>query len=325
MRAAVDSEAVGRSESGAAGCYGKWVSRAMVLAASVRVVGRILVPALAVLAVSCGSGEAADPLVVGAQQPAQSRVLAEIYAQALARTGAAVRVQPGLGDRGAVLAALAAGTVTVAPDHNGALLADLNTGADAETVEAVTEELNGSLYQDTVTSDPADGTDFEPRALVTTATAEQRGVGSVDDLAKQCSGLTAGTAVVPGLLDLPAVAARISGCEFTATEQFTDPAELRRALVDGRIEVAVLGGPVEFLPDGTDGLTVLTDSGGAIRAQNPVAVLRKGVLDERQAEKLNYVAGELTTGELAALVLRVRDEGADPAELARSWLDAHGL
>ncbi|WP_324188623.1 glycine betaine ABC transporter substrate-binding protein [Nocardia flavorosea] len=301
------------------------MSRAMVLAASVRVVGRMLVPALAVLAVSCGSGEAVDPLVVGAQQPAQSRVLAEIYAQALARTGTAVRVEPGLGDRREVLDALAAGTVTVAPDHNGALLADLNAGADAETVEVVTEELNGSLPQDTVTSDPADGTDFEPRVLVTTATAEQRGFGSVGDLVKQCSGLTAGTAAVPGLLDLPAVAARISGCEFTAIQQFADPAELRHALVDGRIQVAVLGGPVEFLPGGTDGLTVLADSGDAIRAQNPVAVLRRGVLDERQAEKLNYVAGELTTGELAALVLRVRDEGADPADLARSWLDAHGL
>ncbi|WP_280421332.1 glycine betaine ABC transporter substrate-binding protein [Nocardia carnea] len=301
------------------------MSRAMVLAASVRIVGRMLVPALAVLSISCGSGEAADPLVVGAQQPAQSRLLAEIYAQALARTGAAVRVEPGLGDRGEVLAALAAGTVAVAADQNGALLAELNIGADAETVKVVTAELNGSLPQDTVTSDPADGTDFEPRVLVTTAAAEQRGIGSVEDLANQCSGLTAGTAAVPGLLDLPAVAARISGCEFTATHQFTDLAELRRALFDGRIQVAVLGGPAEFLPGGTDGLTVLADSGDAIRAENPVAVLRKGVLDERQTEKLNYVAGELTTDELAVLVLRVRDEGADPAELARTWLDAHGL
>ncbi|WP_280508318.1 glycine betaine ABC transporter substrate-binding protein [Nocardia flavorosea] len=301
------------------------MSRAMVLTASVRVVGRMLVPALAVLAVSCGSGEAADPLVVGAQQSAQSRVLAEIYAQALARTGAAVRVEPGLGDRAEMLTALAAGNVAVAADHNGALLAELNIGADAETVEAVTGELNGSLPQDTVTADPADGADFEPRVLVTTATAGQHGIGSVEDLANRCSGLTAGIAAVPGLLDLPAAATRISGCEFAATHQFTDPAELRRALVDGRIQVAVLGGPAEFLPGGTDGLTVLADSGEVIRAQNPVAVLRKGVLDEVQAEKLNYVAGELTTGELAALVLRVRDEGAEPAELARTWLDAHSL
>lgn len=297
----------------------------MVLATSVRVVGRVLVPVCAVLAVSCGSGEAADPLVVGAQESAQSRVLAEIYAQALARTGVPVRVEAGLGDRAGMLAALGAGTVAVVPDNNGALLAELNIGADAETVEAVTEELNGSLPQDTATSDPADGTDFEPRVLVTTATAEQQGIGSIEDLAGRCSGLVAGTAAVPGLLDLPAVAARISGCDFASTQQFTDPAELRRALLDGRIQVAVLGGPAEFLPGGTGGLAVLADSGDAIRTENPVAAIRKGMLDERQAEKLNYVAGELTTDELAALILRVRDEGADSADLARTWLDAHGL
>ncbi len=297
----------------------------MVLAASMRVVGRVLVPVFAVLAVSCGSGEAADPLVVGAQESAQSRVLAEIYAQALARTGASVRVEPGLGDRAETLAALGAGTVAVVADTNGALLGELNTGADAETVEAVTEELNGSLPQDTAVSDPADGTDFGPRVLITTATAEQQGIASVADLAARCPRLVAGTAVVPGLLDLPAVAARISGCEFASTQQFTDLAELRRALLDGRIHVAVLGGPAEFLPGGIDGLTVLADSEEAIRTENPVAVVRKGVLDERQAEKLNYVAGELTTDELAALILRVRDAAADPADLARTWLDAHGL
>ncbi|MFI5719967.1 glycine betaine ABC transporter substrate-binding protein [Nocardia sp. NPDC051750] len=296
----------------------------MGLAASVRAVGRMLVPALAVLAVSCGADDP-EPVVVGAQESAQSRVLAEIYAQALARTGTAVRVEAGLGGRADVLAALGAGTVTVAADHNGALLAELNTGADAETVDAVTEELNGSLPQDTATSDPADGTDFEPRVLITTATAGQRGIETVEDLTGQCSGLVAGTAAVPGVLELPTAAARISGCEFMATQQFADPAELRPALLDGRIQVAVLGGPAEFLPAGTDGLTVLADPGDAIRTENPLALVRKGMLDERQSEKLNYVAGELTTDELVTLVLRVRDQSADPAELARTWLDAHGL
>lgn len=297
----------------------------MVPAASIRVLGRMLIPVLAVLAVSCGGDDGAEPVVVGAQQSAESRVLAEIYAQALARTGVPVRVEPDLGDRTAVFAALDAGTVTMAAEHNGALLAELNAGAEAAAGEEVTEDLNGSLPQGTITSDPAEGADFEPRVLVTTATAQQRGFDSVEQLAGQCPTLVAGTAKVPGLLELPAAAAGIPGCAFASTQVFDDPAELRRALVDGRIQVAVLGGPAEFLPGGTDGLAVLADSGDAIRAENPVALLRKGVLGERQLEKLNYVAGELTTDELCALVLRVRDDGGDPAELARTWLDAHGL
>ncbi|WP_459547819.1 glycine betaine ABC transporter substrate-binding protein [Nocardia sp. X0981] len=292
--------------------------------AMLRLLGRALVPMLALLAASCGAGTD-EPLVVGAQDSAQSRVLAEIYAQALARTGAAVRVEPGLGDRADVFAALDAGTVTLAADHNGALLAESNEGAVAETIDEVTEELNGSLPQGMIVSDPADGTDFEPRVLVTTAFAQERGVETVEQLVELCPGLVAGTAAVPGLLDLPAAAGGIAGCEFATTQVFPSPGELRAALMEGRIQVAVLGGPVEFLPGGTDGAMVLADSGDAIRAQNPLALVRKGLLGERQAEKLNYVAGELTTDELCALVLRVRDESADPAELARTWLDAHGL
>ncbi|MEU4316575.1 glycine betaine ABC transporter substrate-binding protein [Nocardia sp. NPDC024068] len=297
----------------------------MVPAASIRVLGRMLVPVLAVLVVSCGGGDGDEPVVVGAQQTAESRVLAEIYAQALARTGVPARVEPGLGDRTAVFAALDAGTVTVVAEHNGALLSELNAGAQAADTEKVTEELNGSLPQATITSDPADGADFEPRVLVTDATAQQRGIDSVEQLTGQCPTLVAGTGKIPGLLELPAAVAGIPGCEFASTQAFEDPSELRRALVEGRIQAAVLGGPAEFLPGGTDGLTVLSDSDDAIRAENPLALLRKGVLGEEQLEKLNYVAGELTTDELCTLVLRVRDDGGDPADLARTWLDAHGL
>ncbi|MFI6315788.1 glycine betaine ABC transporter substrate-binding protein [Nocardia fusca] len=300
------------------------MSRAMLLAASTRVVARVLVPVLAVLTVSCGS-DTGPELVVGAQETAESRVLAEIYAQALARTGAAVRVEPGLRDRADVFAALDAGTVAVAGDHNGALLAELNTGAEATTTEKVTEELNGSLPQGTVTSDAADGADFQPRVLVATAVAEQRGIDSVEQLGAQCPSMVAGVAAVPGLFELPEVAAKISGCEFASTEVFPEPGELRRALLEGRIQAAVPAGPAEFLPGGTEGLTVLADPEDAIRPENPLALVRKGALDDRQLEKLNYVAGELTTDELATLVLRVRDESADPGELARTWLDAHGL
>lgn len=252
------------------------MSRAMVLAASMRVVARVLVPVLAVLTVSCGSDTGPEPLVVGAQPSAESRVLAEIYAQALARTGAAVRVEPGPGSRSGMLAALDAGTVVVAPDHNGALLADLNIGAEAVTTKAVTRELNGSLPQGTVTSDPADGADLEPRIVLTAAVAEQRGIDSVEQLSAWCATMAAGIAAVPGLVELPEAAGRISGCEFASTEVFQGPGELRLALLEGRVQAAVLGGPAEFLPGGIDGLKVLADPEDAIRPENPLALVRKG-------------------------------------------------
>ncbi|WP_280233200.1 glycine betaine ABC transporter substrate-binding protein [Nocardia cyriacigeorgica] len=293
----------------------------MVLAAPLRVLGRVLAVALATVAVSCGDGSAPEPLVVGAGDTAESVVLAEIYAQALARTGATVAVARDLGSRADRLAALDAGTVTLTGEHNGALLAELAGGATAWSGEQVTTELNRSLPQGLVVTDAADGADLRPRLLV----GEPTSIESVADLRPECSTSTAGVAPVPGVFTTPPAALRIDGCEFAATTTFPNPDELRKALSDGRIRVGVLAGPPDLTPAATAGLRVLSDDDNAVRAENPVALVRKGALDERQWEKLNYVAGELTTDELITMVARVRDDAADPGRLARDWLDTHGL
>ncbi|MBF6081651.1 transporter [Nocardia cyriacigeorgica] len=293
----------------------------MVLAAPLRVLARIVVVALATVAVSCGDDSAPAPLVVGSGDGAESVLLAEIYAQALARTGAAVVVEPGLGGRADRLAALDAGTVTLVGDHNGALLAELAGNAAAWSTKEVTRELNRSLPQGLVVTDAADGADLRASVLVN-ATAP---VESIADLTPACPSSAAGVAPVPGLLPAPPQALRIDGCEFASTQTFADPAELRKALVEGRIQVGLLAGPAEFAPRAAEGLRVLSDDDNALRAENPIALVRKGALDDREWEKLNYVAGELTTDRLAAMVAAVRDENANPAELARTWLDDHGL
>ncbi|MBF6160968.1 transporter [Nocardia cyriacigeorgica] len=293
----------------------------MVLAAPLRVLARIVVVALATVAVSCGDDPAPEPLVVGAGDSAESVLLAEIYAQALARTGAAVVVETGLGTRADRMTALDAGTVTLVGEHNGALLGELAGNATAWNTDAVTRELNRSLPQGLVVTDAADGADLRARVLVNpTALAE-----SVTDLTPRCSSSSAGVAPVPGLLTAPPPALRIDGCDFASTQTFADPAELRKALIEGRIQVGLLAGPAELAPYAAEGLRVLSDDDNALRAENPVALVRKGTLDDREWEKLNYVAGELTTDRLTAMVAAVRDDNANPAELARTWLDDHDL
>lgn len=304
----------------------------MVLATSGRILGRVLVVAMTMLAVSCGSDEP-EPVVVGAGDSAESRVLAEIYGQALARTGARVKIRPTPGGRAQLLAALDAGTVTLFPDHNGALLAELYADAAAWTPKKVDEALRSSLPQGVVVSDAADGTDLRPAVVTTADIARQHDIEDLADLGPVCPLLTAGVAPVPGLLGLPAAATKIADCDFTATRVFADADELRRALAEGLVQIGVLGGPVEALSDGIDGLAVLADRSdtaddsdtAAVRAENVLTLIRKGMLDERELEKLNYVAGELTTDELLALVRQVQEENAHPGDLARSWLDTHGL
>ncbi|WP_288047852.1 glycine betaine ABC transporter substrate-binding protein [Nocardia sp.] len=68
----------------------------------------------------------------------------------------------------------------------------------------------------------------------------------------------------------------------------------------------------------------MTDEDYALPAQNVLPIFRKGMLDDRRLEKLNYVAGELTTEDLVDLILKVR-AGTSPATAARDWLDEHAL
>lgn len=309
--------------------------RRMGLAASRRMLAWIVMVTAAGLAVSCGSDNPGPTIAVGAGDSKESNLLAQIYAGALARTGVRTSVTADLGNRAGYLGALDAGTVTVVGEHSGELLTFLNAGAHARKPEvttdladksapvglSVTEELNRSLPEGLAVSDPADGTDMRARVLLTEAAGKD--VRSIAALAPRCGEIQAGVAPVPAVLQ-SAATVRIAGCDFAGTRSYPDAAALRKALLDGEIQAGILTGPPALVPGATDGLMVLTDNDYAVRAENVLAVYRKGLLDDRQIRKLNYVAGELTTDELAQMIRKVR-EGAAAAEVARSWLDNHAL
>ncbi|UGT64197.1 glycine betaine ABC transporter substrate-binding protein [Nocardia asteroides] len=296
-----------------------------------------LIPALLAFAavVSCGDGVGESVVTVGAGDTAESAVLAEIYAGALSRGGIPAEVSPAPGDRGARLAALDSGSIDLLADHTGALTrffdaTALSTiaspdggaptpGTSADPVKTAAAALARSLPQGIVVSDPADGTDVRPRLLVGTDTARLESRTDPESVMAICAARTGGLAPALGLLD-PAPPETLPSCIFATTERFADPAALRAALLEGRIGAGILAGPVPA--DSTAGSTVIADA--TVPAENVVPVFRDGVLDDRGRERLNQVAGELTTDELVTLVQRA-EAGDSPADLARSWLDAHAL
>ncbi|WP_378733711.1 ABC transporter substrate-binding protein [Nocardia brasiliensis] len=297
----------------------------MVLPASLPMLARLLVVATAALAVSCGNGEQGARITIGAGDSVESILLAEIYAGALARTGAHTSVEPHLGRRADYLSALDAGRIDLIGEHSGALLAFLDTTARDRTPEHVGRALSKSLPEGLVVTDAADGTDLRPRVVLGTETATRDNMRTIADLTPRCDQLTVGVAPVPDLITLPPALEQVADCAFAATLPFPDPEALRKALLDGQVQVGLLTGPPAVVPGSTDGLTILSDDTYAVRAENVLPLLRKGVLDERRIEKLNYVAGELSTDELATMIRRIRDERAEPAEVARNWLDDHSL
>ncbi|MEU7140170.1 ABC transporter substrate-binding protein [Nocardia sp. NPDC046473] len=299
----------------------------MVLPASLRMLARVLVVATATLAVSCGNSDQGARITVGAGDSVESTVLAEIYAGALARIGTRSSVEPQSGSRADYLAALDAGRIDLIGEHNGALLAFLDSTATdrAPDLDKVPTALSKSLPEGLVVTDAADGTDMRPRVVLSSEVATHDNVRTVGDLTPRCGTLTVGVASVPDLIALPPALEQVADCHFAATVPFPDATALRKALLDGQVQAGLLTGPPAVVPGSTDGLTILSDDKYAVRTENVVPLFRKGKLDERQIKKLNYVAGELTTDDLATMIRTVRDDHAKPAEVARVWLDDHSL
>ncbi|MFD5174532.1 glycine betaine ABC transporter substrate-binding protein [Nocardia sp. NPDC058379] len=290
----------------------------MVSRAVRRKLAALLVATWAFTTVSCAGDEPREVVAVGADSSAEAIVLAEIYAQALARTGTPTAVVRGSDNP---RADLDAGRIAVLPARDGALLDRWNPAAPARTPEDVVAAVNASLPQGLSASDAADGTDLRSRFLVTEEFAARDGIRTLAALTPRCADLTAGYTELPGFAPTTPSPVTIAGCAFATTTHYPDPAALRKALREGEIQVGIVNGP----PAGTAAdLVVLDDPKYAVRAQNILALYRSGRFDRTQLKKLNYVAGELTTEGLTDLIHQV-DTGTDPAAAARTWLDAHGL
>ncbi|MFI1911676.1 glycine betaine ABC transporter substrate-binding protein [Nocardia sp. NPDC020380] len=305
-----------------------------------RALSAVVLATVAVLSAACGSNSSGPVLAVGAGDTPQSDVLAEIYAQALARTGATAVVKTGMGNRKDLLAALDADTIVATGDVNGDLLTYLDPTATARKPDgdtpavSVTRALNAALPEGLIVSDAADGTDLRPTVVaLTTRTTEFP--ATLKDLAPRCEDLTFGISTAPALdamhapldldRDVRTPLDSVYGCKITHPITYTTDADLMKALSTGEVQLGVLSGPPSFLPDGGVDLTPVSDPDYAFRAANVLAVIRKGALTDTQLRKLDYVAGELTTPDLADMIHQIRDSHAIPSSVARTWLDDHGL
>jgi osmoprotectant transport system substrate-binding protein len=194
---------------------------------SLRTATRAVVAVMAAtLLVSCSHSDSDGTIAVGAGDSAQSELIAEIYAGALARTGARTIVRSHLGQRGDYLAALDADRVVLVGDDSGDLLTAFDSGSAARfpdptaasdsvasdssatgsgvdqttsfssaatSMPSVSDSLSRALPEGLVISDIADGTDLRPQFVFSKAAAA-RFPSSLTDLAPRCETLSVGIA-----------------------------------------------------------------------------------------------------------------------------------
>lgn len=273
------------------------------------------------------SGADADAVVVASFDFAESRLLAEIYAQALEDEGITVDRQLGLGPRELAFPALQQGFVDVLPEYAGSALVAAAPQADVDRTDtaAVVDALSDALApMGLVALTPAEASN-ENAVAVTRNFAARRGLETIGDLAPVAGFLRLG-----GPPECPERAQCLLGMEdryglhFREFVSFASQELVGRALEDGIIEVGVMFTTDAALAGG--GLTVLADDRGLQPAENVVPVVRRAAIDdERVVAVLDDVSARLTTSGLRFLNWRVANAGTDIPTEARAWLVRQGL
>jgi osmoprotectant transport system substrate-binding protein len=267
-----------------------------------------------------------DRVTIGSFDFPESTLLAELYAQALEGHGFAVERRFGLGPRELVLPALQRGLLELVPEYVGSALAFLG-GEPTPAVTPTLLRLRGHLAgRGLAALDPAPAQD-QNGFVVTAQTAERLGARNLSDLAPDAADLTLG-----GPPECPGRQLCLRGLEDTYGLRFGaflpldagGPLTLE-ALLSGAIDVGLM-----FTTDGTierRGLVLLGDDRDLQPAENVVPIARTDALRRfgpAFGEVLDSVSAALDTQTLRGLNAAV-DAGGTPEEVARNWLDAHGL
>ena len=274
-----------------------------------------------------GAGAAMAPLahfgkpaayVVGAKNFSEQYILAELMADQLERTGAAVSRKEDLGSAVAYRA-LAVGEIDAYVDYSGTLWTSVLGRADNPGRKPVLNQLTAELKRrDGVVVLGSLGFENAYAFAMRADRAQALGIASLDDLAREAPRLTLGTDIE--FLSRPewkAVDAAY-GLRFRAKRSF-QPTFMYRALSGGEADVISA-----FSSDGriaADKLVVMSDPRGAIPPYDAVILIspqRAG--DRRLIDALRPLVGSITVEAMRAANYSVdRDtRKVTPAQAART-------
>lgn len=297
----------------------------------------LLVALVAPMAAGCGSsnplggGSASGDLktlVVGSADFPESKIVAEIYAQALEANGFTAGRQFGIGSRETYVPAVRDHSIDLVPEYTGNLLQYFNPKANVTTPDQVELALIRALPGDLsiLTPSPANDTDT---VAVTQETAQKWNLKTIGDLAAHSPEVKFGapsefqsrTEGLPGLkakygLD-------IKPDNFVSISDGGGPATVR-ALMDGTVTAADIFSTSPAIPQ--NNLVVLEDPKNNFLAANVVPLVSSQKKSEELKRVLDAVSAKLTTQGLIELNTAVSgNSGVDPDEAARKWISDNGF
>lgn len=275
-----------------------------------------------------GSSAASDstPIVVGGNNFAESTVLADIYGSALSAKGFKVTYKLNIGSREISYGLLKSGAVTVMPEYNGSLLAYLDPKAAQTSLDGVQSELAAKLATNLEALTPSAAEDKDSLTLnaATAAKYHLTADSTIEDLKPYASKLTLGAS--------PEFQTRQEGLKGLASEyglnfksfKALDPGGplSEAALKKNNVQVADI-----FTTDtmiSSEHWISLKDPKNLFGFANVLPVGAK-TLPSGAVTVLNAVDAKLDTAALLSLDTQVGQKGADPLNVAQTWLKAQGL
>lgn len=292
---------------------------------------------IAMLLAACGSsnplggGEISGDLKsirIGSADFTESKILAEIYAQALEVNGFTISRNFGIGSRETYIPAVQDHSIDLIPEYTGNLLQYFDADSTATTPDEVLLDLLRVLPGSLSILYPSPAEDKDTLA-VSEETAQRWNLRTIGDLAAYSPEVKVGAPSEfqtrqTGLVGLKEkYGLDIAPANFIAISDGGGPATVK-ALTDGTVTAANIFSTSPAIEQSR--LVVLEDPENVFLAANVVPLVASQKMSDELKTVLDAVSAKLTTEALIELNTSVEgNQGVDPDEAAATWIAENGF
>ena len=285
-----------------------------------------------------GGGEISGDLKsikVGSADFTESKIIAEIYAQALEANGFDVTRQFGIGSRETYIPAVQDHSIDLIPEYTGNLLQYFDPASTVTRPEQVELALVRTLPGDLsiLTPAPADlcpsPAEDKDTLAVSEETAQRWNLKTIADLATRSAEVKVGgpsefQTRQTGLVGLKEkYGLEIAPANFVAISDGGGPATVK-ALTGGTVTAANIFSTSPAIEQSK--LVVLEDPENVFLAANVVPLVASQKMSNELKTVLDAVSAKLTTEALIELNTSVEgNQGVDPDEAAQKWIADNGF
>jgi len=266
-----------------------------------------------------------DTIVVGSANFPESRLLSEIYAEALSAKGVKVSKKPNIGNRELYFKGVQDGSIDLIPEYTGVLLKHVNKEAPEVGSDEVYAALKKALPAGLTVLDKSSAEDKDA-VVVTKQIAAQYSLKSIDDLVPYCKDLVfGGPPEFQNRPDgLPGLKAKYT-CEFKEFKALDVGGPLTVAgLKDNTVQAADL-----FTTDAAikaNEFVVLEDPKNVFAAQNVLPLINEKKASQQVRDTLNAISKKLDTKTLLELNQKLSSpDKPEPEKVAKEWLASAGI